>query len=119
MSRYWRCRRVSQSIPCNTLNLARKRKCTECGKPKPPKRKPAHMAALELPYEWYVERFGENCGICGVGPSDGRRLDRDHEHKGNGRPRGLLCRKHNRMLKRWLTDDFMRQALAYLERAES
>jgi hypothetical protein len=76
------------------------------------------MAALDIPYERYVELNGsEHCGICGCEPPPHRKLDRDHDHA-TGKPRGLLCRKHNRMLKRWLTDDFMRLALAYLERTK-
>jgi hypothetical protein len=115
MSRYWRCRRVSQSVPCGTLNLARKRKCTTCGKPKPPKRKPAHMAALKAPYEeWVILNGGERCGVCGRSPSAVRRLDRDHCHR-TGKARGLLCARCNRALPAWITSDWLRQAIRYLE----
>lgn len=75
------------------------------------------MAALDLTYEDYIAiNGGEHCGVCGCPPPPGRRLDRDHEHAGEGRPRGLLCRRDNRLLSRHLTADWLRDALAYLER---
>src|SRR5689334_2832443 len=88
----WTCQRQTDGQKCRQKNPPRARKCVACGKPRPPKRKPAHMQALELPYEHYVEiNGGEFCFICGAPPSNGRRLHRDHEHVGDGRPRGLLC----------------------------
>jgi ribosomal protein S14 len=115
MSRYWRCRRVSKGVQCRTLNLARKRKCVECGKPKPAKRAPKHMAALKASYEeWIVLNGGERCGICGRPPSAVRRLDRDHCHR-TGLKRGLLCARCNRALPAWITPDWLRQAIRYLE----
>jgi len=76
------------------------------------------MKALELSYDQYIAlNGGEHCGICGEGPVRGRRLDRDHEHKADGRPRGLLCRACNRKLRRVLTAEWLRNAAAYLERA--
>jgi hypothetical protein len=115
MSRYWRCRRVTKGVQCGTLNLARKRKCVECGKPKPPKRKPSHMGALEVPYEeWIILNGGERCGVCGRSPSAARRLDRDHCHR-SGKPRGLLCARCNRALPAWMTSDWLRCAIRYLE----
>jgi hypothetical protein len=88
-----------------------------CGKPKPKKRKPAHMAALQLPYEAFVEANGGSdvCGICGVGPSEKRRLDRDHDHV-TGLPRGLLCWKHNKALDFFKGVDELRAAIDYLGR---
>lgn len=75
------------------------------------------MAALDLPYEHYVEiNGGERCGVCGKGPSEKRKLDRDHDHTTH-QPRGLLCHRHNRGLK-WFYDDpeELRLAIGYLER---
>jgi hypothetical protein len=124
MSRYWRCRRVTKGVPCGTLNLARKRKCTACGKPKPPPRKKKHMTALEIPYEEYVAlNGGEWCGVCGAPRPESRRLDRDHSHTIPPYPRGLLCRKCNRTLVKVryglkITPEWLRAAAEYLERAQ-
>src|SRR5207253_2386160 len=86
----WTCQRRSAGEKCGHLNGGRKRRCEACGKPRPARRRPAHMAALDVPYEEYVRlNGGEHCGICGAAPKPGRRLDRDHEHKGVGTPRGL------------------------------
>jgi hypothetical protein len=77
------------------------------------------MAALDIPYETYVEINGsETCGICGCPPKDGRRLNRDHDHA-TGQPRGLLCWIDNKFLRRGMTIDWMRRAIAYLERADA
>lgn len=104
---------------CLTVNDSRKRKCGACGKPLPRKRRPKHLAALELPYEQWVARFGERCGICGKPPSTRRRLDRDHWHSGPraGEPRGLLDARCNRALPSWVTPGWLRAAADYLERA--
>lgn len=76
------------------------------------------MAALKIPYERYVEiNGGERCGICGREPS-GKRLDRDHEHKGDGKPRGLLCHMCNRRLRGFVTLEWLARATAYLKRSE-
>lgn len=85
------------------------------GRPVTTKRKPAHMAALAISYDRYIEiNGGEFCGICGTKPKT-KRLDRDHEHKGNGRPRGLLCHRCNRALPNWITIDWLTKAQGYLE----
>jgi hypothetical protein len=78
------------------------------------------MAALDLSYEHYIEINGgvEVCGICGCGPKDGRRLNRDHDHV-TGEPRGLLCWLDNKFLRRGMTVEWMRRAIEYLERAEA
>lgn len=115
----WTCQRQANRIKCGHRNLARAKKCAACGKPRPVKRKPKHMAALDLDYQGFVElNGGEFCGICKAKPS-GRRLDRDHEHRGAGRPRGLLCRKCNRQLRGWATLEWLRGAVVYLERSMS
>jgi hypothetical protein len=100
---------------CRSRWNENKQRC--CGR-KRPWRKPSHKQVLkELPYEAWVEMFGETCGICGVGPSETRRLDRDHEHRGEGRPRGLLCHLCNRRLDTRATPEWLRAAADYLERA--
>lgn len=105
---------------CLTVNPPRKRKCQACAKALPKKRRPAHMKALELPYEHYLAVNGgqDACAVCGAGPSEKRRLDRDHCHA-TGRPRGLLCHRHNRMLgpRMGWTPATLRAAADYLERA--
>lgn len=117
----WTCQRQSAGVKCHAKNPSRKRLCVTCGKPRPARKKPAHMAALDLDYEAYVQiNDGEHCGICGRTrdqlPNPGRRLDRDHDHK-TGLPRGLLCREDNRRLKAWITPHWLRKATYYLERA--
>jgi hypothetical protein len=121
-ARTWKCQRVAARVKCGASNPARSRKCSACGKPRPVKRKPAHMAALDLTYEQYIEiNGGEFCGICGrtrdqlANPA--RRLDRDHEHSGAGKARGLLCRECNRRLKSFMTPLWLRKATYYLERS--
>jgi hypothetical protein len=112
--RYWTCRRQAAGLKCLAKNDRRSRKCHRCGKPKPVRKRPAHMAALELTYEQYVElNGGEHCAICKRGRGS-RRLDRDHDHK-TGRPRGLLCTRCNRALPTWITPDWLRLAAGYLE----
>lgn len=115
MSRYWRCRRVTAGEVCGELNLARKRKCHRCGKPKPAKRRPKHMTALELDYDAFIALTGgEHCGICGS-PRGTRRLHRDHDHH-TGQPRGLLCFRCNTALPNRIDAAWLRSAAAYLER---
>lgn len=120
MAGTWTCQRQSEGRKCGQVNPARKRKCEWCGKLRPPRKKAAHMAALKLPYEAFLEANGgkDVCGICGKPPSAKRRLDRDHDHSDDtGRPRGLLCHRHNRGLD-WFNDDpeELRLAIGYLER---
>lgn len=102
---------------CRHKNARVKQKCAQCGGPRPKPVRPKHMAALEVPYETYVElNGGELCGICGRGPTESRRLDRDHDHK-TGKPRGLLCSWCNRRLDNRLDADWFRAAARYLARA--
>lgn len=118
----WTCQKQAGGVKCKTWNRPGTRKCQTCGKPRPPKKRPAHMAALDYSYEYYIEiNGGEHCGICGRGPKPGRRLDRDHDHEGNGRPRGLLCSRCNRHLKRWTTAEdgkWLVAAVEYLKRQQ-
>jgi hypothetical protein len=86
----WTCQRRAAGRKCGHVNGGRLRKCGVCGKPRPARKRPAHMAALDIPYEAYVAISGrEVCGICGAPPSATRRLDRDHDHA-TGLPRGLF-----------------------------
>lgn len=115
MPRVWTCQRSSKGVRCGQINPARKRLCESCGKAKPVRKRPDHMKALDLSYEEYIKiNGGEFCGICGRLP-DGRKLDRDHDHA-TGKPRGLLCRKDNRMLKRTITIEWIEAASEYLKR---
>ena len=105
---------------CRTVSKPRQRKCGACGKALPKKRPPAHMKALGLPLEAYIEANGgyEGCWVCrelGIPPMGGP-LQRDHEHKGDGKPRGLLCIYHNRKLGPAYTLELVRAYHAYLER---
>lgn len=116
--RVWTCRRVSDGIPCRTVNPRKYQVCRSCGKRRPPTPKPAHRQALELPYEVYVDlNGGDVCGICGkTRTEDDRKFDRDHCHA-TGQPRGLLCWACNRQLRTWATVSWLRAAADYLERA--
>lgn len=111
----WTCQRQAKGWKCGHRNPSRKQICEACGKRKPPRRKPAHMAALDLTYEHYIEiNGGEFCGICRAEPN-GRRLHRDHDHR-TGQPRGLLCFRCNSALRPYMTADWLRCSLAYVER---
>jgi hypothetical protein len=113
---YWTCQRVENKLPCKHVNPNRKRKCGWCGKPRPARKRPAHLAALKEPYSVFLAlNGGEWCGICGAEPTSRRKLDRDHCHK-TGRPRGLLCVRCNRQLASWCDPGWLRDAADYLER---
>jgi hypothetical protein len=82
---------------------------------------PKHLRALELDYEGYIRlNGGEHCGLCGNPPPEGRKLYRDHWHKGplEGQPRGLLCYRDNKFLPYWATIEWLLLAIAYLKRAQ-
>lgn len=116
---FWTCQRRHNGQPCKHQNPNRKRKCLQCGGPKPVKRRPKHMVALELSYEEFVVlNQGDRCAVClrERGEKD-RRFDRDHCHK-TGRPRGLLCHRCNRQLAHWVTPEWLRAAAEYMERLE-
>ena len=108
MTRYWTCTK------CKTRNARTKQLCP-CGGRRPAARVPRHRLVLNVPYERWVEAFGERCGICGREPSENRRLDRDHDHA-TGAARGLLCHRCNRGLPNWADAEWLRAALAYVER---
>lgn len=103
---------------CKTVCHSPKRSCPACGLPRPPKRRPKHQLILDLPYEVWVARFGENCGICGRPPGPNRKLDRDHDHR-TGEMRGVLCHRCNRALPDWMTVAWLRAAIAYLIKKET
>lgn len=118
---YWICRRQQKGRLCLRRNDNRKQLCEKCGKAKPKKSPSKHMAALNNSYEHFIDiNGGEHCGICGRGPTPGRRLDRDHAHTTGdlGEARGLLCPDCNRHLGGWYTIGRVRALLAYLERHE-
>lgn len=114
MARYWTCRK------CGYRNERVKQLCivASCDGKRPKPSKPAHRAVLENPYEWWVERFGTNCNICGRAPAEGRKLHRDHDHK-TGEARGLLCHLCNRALPSWITADWLKTAREYLAKEAS
>lgn len=116
MAREWTCQRQTNGVRCGRKNPSRYQVCRACGKRKPPRKAPAHRKVLDdYPYEWWVERFGEVCGICGRPPKN-RRLDRDHCHV-SGAARGLLCHACNRALPNYVTAEWLERALAYLQRS--
>lgn len=115
MSKQWICRRQLSGLQCGGINGSRARTCHACGKARMTRRKPAHLDALNKTYDDYILlNGGETCGICGRSPQS-RRLDRDHDH-GTGAPRGLLCHRCNRALPSWIDAQWLRKAIAYLER---
>lgn len=116
-ARQWTCPRQIGGLRCGGINDIRARKCHTCGKPRPPRRKPKHLVALEAPYDYYIEiTGGERCAICLCDRDrDKKRLHRDHDHR-TGRPRGLLCFRCNSALPSWVTPEWLRAAADYLER---
>lgn len=115
--RTWTCQRQSAGVKCRAVNPKRLQKCATCGKRRPATVKPKHRAVLDVPYERWVEEFGERCGVCGKGPSPTRKLDRDHRHLEDGGARGLLCWLDNKMLMHArVTPELLRAAADYLER---
>lgn len=112
-ARQWRCR------ACLTMNDSRKQKCGACLRKRPKPRRPAHLRALDLPYEEYVKlNGGEQCGICDRPPKPGRRLHRDHDHR-TGKPRGLLDFHCNVALRPYMTLEWIERAAIYLRRTEN
>ena len=84
------------------------------------KRRPSartkHEAVRKLmDYDALFLEQGGKCGICGKEGDGKRKLDRDHDRL-TMTPRGLLCRRCNRLLTRYLTIEWMTQAINYLRR---
>jgi hypothetical protein len=116
MIRTWRCK-------CGQVNERKNSRCIligatgkRCTGKRPAKRIPKHREIMAVPYERWVEQFGEVCGICGAKPSANRRLDRDHDHK-TGAARGILCHSCNRRLWPGSTVDWHLNAAKYLDRS--
>lgn len=105
---------------CLTVNENRKRKCGACGRKLAARRKPRHLAALELPRDVYIEANDgyDGCWVCrDLGEHhEHRRVVRDHEHRGDGQPRGLLCDWHNRLLGPRYTAELVGAYYRYLTR---
>jgi hypothetical protein len=129
-ARTWICQRSSGGVRCAHVNPKRKHICESCGKRRSASKREPHFDALKQPYEVFVIANGgsEDCGICGAKPSPERRNDRDHEHKGDGLARGLLCHSCNRTLGPRMEASarqggmtlaqWLRAAADYVERAE-
>lgn len=113
----WTCQRVTGGLRCGAVNPGIKRKCARCDKLRSARKRPAHMKALDMTYEQYVElNGGEFCGICGADRKlGGARLHRDHDHR-RGVPRGLCCFRCNAALRPYMDLEWCRAAVAYLER---
>jgi hypothetical protein len=111
MIRTWSCRKCGGQWP-RRYGLCRTPRCS--GK-RPAKRIPKHREIMAVPYERWVEQFGEVCGICGAKPK-GKRLNRDHAHREPHGARGLLCSRCNRWLPYFATVDWLLNAAKYLDR---
>jgi hypothetical protein len=128
-ARVWTCRKCGHrnarkftlcqtGIPVFYPGTSQIKRYERCDGRKPKPRKKPHEAERDATtYESLVERYGEQCGICGAGPKT-RRLHRDHDHS-TGRVRGLLCFRCNAVLRGYMTADWLRSAAAYLDRGVS
>jgi hypothetical protein len=115
-ARTWTCQRKVDGVKCATVNPKRKMICEVCGGKRAPAKKLAHKRCLEVfPYETWVLFFGERCNICGAVPAEGKKLQRDHDHR-TGAMRALLCWPCNSKLPYNADIEWMRKALAYLDR---
>lgn len=65
----------------------------------------------------YVAEHGNVCELCGNPPKT-RGLSEDHDHK-TGAHRGWLCYRCNRALPNYVTLEWLRLAVTYIERAEA
>ena len=91
---YWTCRR------CGYRNLREHVNCRgeSCEAKRPKRRRRAHAEVLRGDtYQLFVQAAreihgvtDESCCVCGKPRSQGRRHDRDHDHR-TGKPRGLAC----------------------------
>ncbi len=79
-------------------------------------RKSAHRALIYQHRKYYeplLEIQKGGCAICGR-PPGARRLAIDHDHRAM-RVRGLLCFRCNSMLRTWVTETWLRDAIWYLQ----
>jgi hypothetical protein len=113
MKRTWTCRKCRMTWP-RTSRLC---KSVDCDGKRPAKRIPKHREIMAVPYERWVEQFGEVCGICGAKPAKGRKLNRDHSHREPYGARGVLCQRCNRYLPYFATVDWLLNAAKYLDRS--
>ena len=77
------------------------------------------MAGLDQPYSVFVKANGgyDGCWVCyQLGEKRDGPLCRDHEHRGDGKARGLLCRWHNRCLGPRYTPELTMALAKYLNR---
>jgi hypothetical protein len=116
MTRTWTCK-------CGQVNERKYSRCIligatgkRCKGKRPAKRIPKHREIMAVPYERWVEQFGEVCGICGAKPAKGRKLNRDHSHREPYGARGVLCQRCNRYLPYFATVDWLLNAAKYLDR---
>ena len=98
----------------------RGRVCSECEPEwrEKKEKKEQRRAWLAAAYPALVEKYGEECMICGREPSE-RRLNVDHDHS-TKKIRGLLCYFCNYGLS-WFKDDpdRLRAAANYLEQFDA
>lgn len=88
-----------------SLNDKRSRLCNLCEGPTKQRENQRKREKQERAdaYADLVERFGEQCMICGFVPNEKRRLNVDHCHR-TKQLRGLLCYRCNYGL-HWFRDD--------------
>jgi hypothetical protein len=119
MIRTWTCKK------CGGKNERKFAKCQTrgfkgviCSGKRPAKRIPKHREIMAVPYERWVEQFGEVCGICGAKPKPGKRLKRDHAHREPYGARGLLCFRCNRFgIPYWVDTNWALNLAKYLDRS--
>ena len=117
-----------QPIKCSRCNRTktkrnfsyRKTVCNKCYKESPAYRK-ARDGYLKRTYGITVAEYdallaGQDggCAICG-GQSSGRNLAVDHDHD-TGEVRGLLCKRHNTAIARWIRNVEEAKATLYYYR---
>lgn len=80
-----------------------------------------HRTLLDAARPFYDAMYAYQngvCAICGRLPSEVRRFDIDHDHKGMF-IRGLLCVRCNRGLAGWMDSAWLRKAADYLDERDS
>lgn len=83
---------------------------------KRPTRKQQHAKVRREAAKRYEQMLAGQDGHCALCPSTGgtRRLHIDHDHR-SMKVRGLLCFRHNVMLRGYMTPEVLRAAADYLE----